>query len=126
MHAQPLFFNARNYITVPRGTVIYAEGEPGSHMYGIVDGAVDLQKGGCIVASLGPDDVFGERALIDHQPRNVTAVATANTVLAEIDRYMFLFLIDMAPTFALDIMSALAERLRRYDDLFGEMPLAIT
>ena len=31
----------------------------------------------------GPNDVFGERALIDHLPRNLTAVATVETVLAE-------------------------------------------
>jgi CRP-like cAMP-binding protein len=88
-------------------------------MFGIVSGAVELQKGSLVVASLGPNDVFGERALIDHLPRNLNAVATVDTVLAEIDRGLFLFLVHETPTFALGIMGALASRLRDYDELFA-------
>jgi CRP-like cAMP-binding protein len=90
-------------------------------MYGVVSGAVELRKGSVIVASLGPNDVFGERALIDLLPRNLTAVATMETTLAEIDRRLFLFLVHETPTFALGIMGALASRLRDYDELFGGM-----
>ena len=89
-------------------------------MYGIVSGAVELRKGGLVVARLGPDDVFGERALIDHRPRNLTAVATVGTTLAEIDEELFLFLVYETPTFALGIMRALANRLRDYDEIFGK------
>jgi len=71
------------------------------------------------VATLGPNDVFGERALIDHLPRNLTAVATEETTLAEIDRSPFLFLVHESSTFALGIVGALAGRLRDYDDLIG-------
>jgi CRP-like cAMP-binding protein len=72
-----------------------------------------------MVATLGPNDVFGERALIDHLPRNLTARALSDTVLAEIDRKLFLFLVHESSTFALGIMGALASRLRNYDELFG-------
>ena len=71
------------------------------------------------VATLGPNDVFGERALIDHLPRNLTAIATVETTLAEIDRSLFLFLVHESSTFALGIMGALAGRLRDYDELIG-------
>jgi CRP-like cAMP-binding protein len=113
--------NAPDHRTVPAGEVIYQEGDEGNHMYGIVSGAVELRKGSVVVAILGPNDVFGERALIDHLPRNLTAIATTETVLAEIDRKLFLFLVHESPTFALGIMSALASRLRDYDELFGGM-----
>ena len=69
-----------------------------------------------MVAVLAPDDVFGERVLIDDHPRDLTAVAVEPTVLAEVDRYLFLFLVDESPKFALDIMGALATRLRNYDN----------
>jgi CRP/FNR family cyclic AMP-dependent transcriptional regulator len=118
-----LFLNAPDHRTVAAGEVIYAEGEVGSHMYGIVSGAVELHKGSVVVATLGPDDVFGERALIDQLPRNVTAVAVAETALADIDRKMFLFLVHESPTFALGIMGALASRLRDYDERFGALQL---
>ena len=119
--AQPksLFLNASIHRTVRAGETIYTEGEPGTHMYGIVSGIVELRKGGLLVAKLGPDDVFGERALIDHLPRNLTAIAATETTLAEIDEGLFLFLVHETPTFALGIMRALASRLRDYDEIFG-------
>ena len=120
MTADSLFLNAPVHRTVPAGEAIYAEGDVGTHMYGVVSGAVELRKGTAVVASLGPNDVFGERALIDLLPRNLTAVATVETTLAEIDRGLFLFLVHETPTFALGIMGALASRLRDYDELFGQ------
>ena len=121
MATNSLFLNAPEHRTVPSGDVIYQEGDEGSHMYGIVSGTVELRKGSLVVAVLGDDDVFGERALIDHLPRNVTAVAVAETVLADIDRRTFLFLVHESPTFALGIMGALASRLREYDERFGRL-----
>jgi len=120
MAAESLFLNAPNHRTVAAGDVIYAEGDSGTHMFGIVSGSVALRKGSVVVATLGPEDVFGERALIDHLPRNLTAIATSDTTLAEIDRGLFLFLVDESSTFALGIMKALASRLRNYDELFGD------
>ena len=74
-----------------------------------------------MIAVLGPDDVFGERALIDHLPRNVTAVATTEPALADIDRRTFLFLVRESPTFALGIMGAQASCPRDYDERFGRL-----
>jgi CRP-like cAMP-binding protein len=119
MPTDSLFINAPIHRTIPEGEVIYAEGDEGTHMFGIVSGAVRLTKGSVVVATLGPDDVFGERALIDHLPRNLTATAVGETTLAEIDRRLFLFLVHESSTFALGIMGALATRLRNYDELFG-------
>jgi CRP/FNR family transcriptional regulator, cyclic AMP receptor protein len=119
MTADSLFLNAPVHRTVLAGDAIYVEGDAGTHMYGVVSGAVELRKGAAVVATLGPNHVFGERALIDLLPRNLTAIAIAETTLAEIDRGLFLFLVHETPTFALGIMGALASRLRDYDDLFG-------
>jgi CRP-like cAMP-binding protein len=120
--ADSLFLNAPVHRTVAASEQIYVEGDEGTHMYGVVTGAVELRKGAAVVASLGPNDVFGERALIDRLPRNLTAVARMETTLAEIDRGLFLFLVHETPTFALGIMGALASRLRDYDELFGRSP----
>ncbi len=121
MATNSLFMNAPGHRTVAPGEIIYSEGDEGSHMYGIVSGTVELRKGSLVVAVLGADDVFGERALIDHLPRNVTAVAVTETSLADIDRRTFLFLVHESPTFALGIMGALATRLRDYDERFGRL-----
>jgi CRP-like cAMP-binding protein len=121
MATSSLFLNAPEHRTVTSGQVIYDEGDEGSHMYGIVSGTVELRKGSQVVATLGPEDVFGERALIDHLPRNVSAVATTDVALAEIDRRTFLFLVHESPTFALGIMGALSSRLRDYDERVGRL-----
>jgi CRP/FNR family transcriptional regulator, cyclic AMP receptor protein len=120
VQAESLFLNAPIHRKVSAGEAFYVEGEAGTHMFGVVSGTVELRKGSVVVASLGPGDVFGERALIDHLPRNLDAVATADTTVAEIDRGLFLFLIHETPTFALAIMGALASRLRHYDELVAE------
>lgn len=119
MPTTSLFLNARDHRAVAAGEVIYNVGDEGFHMYGVVSGTVELRRGAIVVASLGPNDVFGERALIDHLPRNVTAQAVTDTVLAIIDRKDFLYLVHETPTFALGIMGALASRLRDYDDRVG-------
>lgn len=116
MTADSLFLNAPVHRKVAAGETIYKEGEIGTHMYGVVSGSIELRKGPVAVAALTPNDVFGERALIDNLPRNLDAVATSETVLAEIDRGLFLFLVHETPTFALGIMGALASRLRDYDE----------
>lgn len=119
MATESLFINASVHRSVAPGDVIYAEGDRGTQMFGIVSGSVRLLKGAVVVASLGPNDVFGERALIDRLPRNLTAIATSPTTLAEINRRDFLFLVHESPTFALGIMKALASRLRDYDERVG-------
>jgi CRP/FNR family transcriptional regulator, cyclic AMP receptor protein len=121
MAAEGLFLNAPVHRTIEAGEVVYDEGDIGTHMFGIVNGAIELRKGDVVVARLDPNEVFGERALIDQLPRNLKAVATTRTTLAEIDKKLFLFLVHETPTFALEIMGALASRLRDYDELFGSL-----
>jgi len=112
MKVQGLFRNAQRTIVVPPGGVVFHEGEPGEEMYGIVRGSVQLQARGRLIATLGPDEVFGEMAVVDGSPRMATAVAATETELAAIDRHRFLFLVQETPMFALSVMSAMADRFR--------------
>jgi CRP/FNR family transcriptional regulator, cyclic AMP receptor protein len=86
-------------------------------MFGVVAGEVELRLPNGAVHRLGPDDTFGEMAIVDGSPRSATAVAVTDTKLAVIDRHRFLFLIDETPTFALQVMSSIAERLRAASSL---------
>lgn len=107
-----LFRSATDTKSVAAGSVIFEEGTTGDLMYGIVEGEVELRRGGAVVAKLSADDVFGEMALVDASPRMATTVATTDTVLAVIDHRRFLFLVHETPTFALQVMSTMAGRLR--------------
>ena len=107
-----LFRNAHHTVEVSGGDVVFREGEQGNEMFGIVEGQIQLQTTNRIVARLGADDVFGEMALIDSSPRMATAVATVDSTLAVLDKHQFLFLVHETPTFALSVMSAMADRFR--------------
>jgi CRP/FNR family transcriptional regulator, cyclic AMP receptor protein len=112
MSVRGVFQNATSTRTVAAGTTVFSEGETGEEMFGIISGGIELRARAGATFDLGPDDVFGEMALVDSSPRMATAVATQDTELAVIDRRRFLFLITETPTFALQVMGALAERLR--------------
>jgi len=107
-----LFVNAQRTISVPAGSVVFHEGELGQELFGIIEGQIQLQTSDRVIALLGADDVFGEMALVDSSPRMATAIATVDSVLAVIDRHRFLFLVHETPTFALSVMSAMADRFR--------------
>ena len=112
MKVPGVFYNAKSFRDVPAGTVIFEEGASGAEMYGIVEGEVEVRLPGGGVNRLGPDDTFGEMAIIDSSPRGGTVVAVTDTKLAVIDRDTFLFLVQQTPMFSLQVMSSLAERLR--------------
>lgn len=107
-----LFRNAKETRKVDAGAVIFNEGDKGAEMFGIIDGEVELRAKNGVLGRLGPEDIFGELALIDDSPRSLTAVAVSDTTLATIDRHRFLFLVQETPMFALNVMSVMAARLR--------------
>ena len=115
MKVPGLFANAQQIVQVGAGMEVFREGDAGKEMYGIVSGEVELHINGRVIRTLGADDVFGEMAIVDSAPRSATAVATQDTVLAVINRHRFLFLVQETPTFALQVMSAMAAR-QRADD----------
>jgi CRP-like cAMP-binding protein len=107
-----VFAFAKSVEEVAKGTVVFDEGSPGSHMYGVIEGEIELRTESGRVFKVGPEETFGEMALIDRSARMATAVATADSRLAVIDQRTFLFLIHETPMFALQVMGTLVDRLR--------------
>lgn len=66
-------------VTFKKGQVVVREGDPGSAMYVITAGrvqvAVDALEGSKTVAHLGPGSVFGEIAVVMDQARQATVTA---------------------------------------------------
>jgi CRP/FNR family transcriptional regulator, cyclic AMP receptor protein len=109
---QGVFRAATDTREVPAGTVICEEGTPGQEMFGVIEGKVELRLHDGRIIVVGPDETFGEMALVDSAARSATATALEDTKLAVIDKSRFLFLVGETPTFALQVIASLAEKLR--------------
>lgn len=94
------------------GETIFKEGETAQELYVIKSGQVEIRLGNRLLATLEANDIFGEMALFDSTPRSATAVAKTDVALVPVSKKDFVTLVSRVPTFALDIMSMLARRLR--------------
>jgi len=112
-----VFANAREQREVAAGDVVFAEGDSGREMFGLISGAIELRKGARPLRTLGVGDTFGEMAIVSAAPRSLSAVATEDSELAVIDQRSFLFLVHETPTFAIQVMRSMAERIRELDTL---------
>ena len=106
------------------GETIFAQGDVGGQMFVILEGIVELRVGVAIVEALGKAEPFGEMALIDQAPRMASAIARTDCTLVPIPRERFLTMVQEHPTFALDIMSVMTDRLRRMDARTLGIPVA--
>ena len=95
------------------GEIIFREFDMGAEMYVVLSGQVELRVGDTLVETVGPGEPFGEMALIDQAPRTATAVAKTGCKLAVIPEKRFLFMVQTTPHFALRLMKAMADRLRK-------------
>ncbi|TAE58675.1 MAG: cyclic nucleotide-binding domain-containing protein [Nostocales cyanobacterium] len=95
------------------GSVIFAEGQPGHLMYGILFGEVDILVNEKVVETIESGDVFGIGALVGIKNRTYTAIARTNCKLAFLDERGFLFAVQETPMFAIQVMKSYSERLSR-------------
>jgi CRP/FNR family transcriptional regulator, cyclic AMP receptor protein len=114
---QGMFVSASEIRSCDEGEVVFTVGDPSAQMFGVVSGAVDLVKDGVVVVRIGPGGTFGEMGIIDKAPRSLTAVAAEPTEVAVIDERTFLFLVQETPMFAIQVMKALAARIRELDQV---------
>jgi CRP-like cAMP-binding protein len=113
-----VFTNSTQTVSLAAGEVLFTAGDQGHQMFGVISGQIDLKRNGETVYTVDTGGTFGELAIIDARPRSLTAVATQPSELAVIDQRHFLFLVTETPTFALDVMRGLAQRIH---ELAGEL-----
>ncbi len=95
------------------GETIFRQYDMGIEMYVVLEGEVELAIGPNVIETVGRGEPFGEMAMIDQAPRTATATARTDCRLAVIPERRFLFLVQTTPHFALDLMKAMADRLRK-------------
>jgi CRP/FNR family cyclic AMP-dependent transcriptional regulator len=105
--------------SLPKGTVIFTEGESGHEMYIIHEGKVKITKRvramETILAELDKGDFFGEMAILEKEARSATAVAATDIKLLVVDEKTFESTIRTNPDVAIRIMRKMAERIRDAD-----------
>jgi hypothetical protein len=107
-----LIVHGRIPLTVAAGEVIFRQGDDGDAMYVVREGEVALQDGDHPVAMVEAPGLFGEMALIENEPRSLTAVAVTDAVLVTIPARHFWVLVHDTPYFAQLVMTVMAQRLR--------------
>lgn len=108
--------NSNEAVDYEAGQVVFKQGDDAEFMYVVVEGTVDIIVNGVPVSTAEPGDAFGEMALIDRSKRSGSAVAKTDSRIVPLDRRRFLFMVTETPNFALQLMGALAERLRAKED----------
>jgi CRP-like cAMP-binding protein len=104
---------------VKAGGTIFRQGEDAQELFVIKSGEVRIQLGNRTITELHADDIFGEMALIDNEPRSASAIAITDVQLVPVTEKQFLFLVSQTPYFALKVMRVLAQRLRATNKTFG-------
>jgi CRP/FNR family transcriptional regulator, cyclic AMP receptor protein len=104
------------------GAVLFRAGDSGDAMYVIEEGKVRI----CVRAKDGYEvtltelergDFFGEMALLEGKPRSADARVAEDARLAVLSREHFLSFVRSNPNVGLEMLTALANRLRHTDEL---------
>jgi len=108
--------------SVPQNTRLFRQGDKGDAMYLIESGRVrisirDHDEQEVILAELAQGDFFGEMSIIDGRQRSADAKVIEDAQLAILSRDAFLSFVRTNPDVALEMLSALTDRLRRTDEL---------
>ena len=111
--------------TFPSGATIFSQGDEGDSFYFIQSGAVQVvleTAGGRKenIAVFGPQDCFGEMALLSGEPRSATIIAVKDTTVWRLSREAWAELIEKHPTWLLHFCATLSKRLARLDHQYSQ------
>ncbi|MCQ9368604.1 Crp/Fnr family transcriptional regulator [Brevibacterium sp. 50QC2O2] len=109
-----------------RGTVLFHEGDSGDELYIISSGKLKLGRESSdgrenLLTVLGPGEIVGELALFDPGPRSTTATAVSQTELLSLKHEDLLNWLSERPQAGMNLLKALAQRLRRTNETVGDL-----
>ena len=88
-------------VTYGAGSVVFNKGDPGSCMYVVQSGLIEMVIGDKVIEMCGPNEAIGFMSMIDSAPRSSTARVKEACELSLIDQRKFRFMVDEVPNFAL-------------------------
>ena len=99
-------------VTFGAGSIVFNQGDPGSCMYIVQSGLIEMVIGDKVIEICGANEAIGFMSMVDDAPRSSTARVKETCELSLIDQRKFRFMVDEVPNFALYIMGAMARRIR--------------
>jgi len=123
------FFTER---TMTEGTTVFLENMPGESLYLVLQGTVQISK---MLAEgeektlviLGPEDIFGEMAILDGAPRSASARVAENARLLCMKKADFDLLCEKNPRLGLllmrNIIRVFSQRIRENNEEYRKMIL---
>ncbi len=111
---------------VTKGEVLFHEGEPGDHLFLILEGKVKLGHASLdgresLIAVLGPGEMFGELSLFDPGLRTSSATALTEARVLRLDNTQLMPWLAGRPEVAAALLQALARRLRRTNETMADL-----
>ena len=97
-------------LALPPGDTLIREGDYAHEMYVVLDGTLEVTRGGEHVADIGPGGFAGEMALLTHHRRDATVVTTTATRVLHIDGRSFSNVLREAPMLAVNMLPVVAAR----------------
>ncbi|MGK5095235.1 cyclic nucleotide-binding domain-containing protein [Deltaproteobacteria bacterium TL4] len=97
----------------PAGHTLFREGDQGDSMYIILEGSVQLRQANVILGTLGPNQIFGEFAILSSRPRSATVLTLEPTRLFRLHQDILYQLLSENLKLAKGLIHVLCEKLRR-------------
>jgi CRP/FNR family transcriptional regulator len=112
--------------SVARGHVVFREGDEGDRLFIVIDGKVKISRAAAdgrenLLAVLGAAEMFGELSLFDPGPRTASVSAVTDSTLASLDHDDLRPLLVERPGVAVELLAALAQRLRRTNEAMADL-----
>ena len=99
-------------VDLPAGRVLMRQGERGEELFVLMSGAARVERDEREMVTMHANDFFGEIALIDGGPRTATVTLIEDSTLLVVGRRQFQQLLDEFPDTRLQVLEALAHRVR--------------
>lgn len=112
--------------TIQAKELAFSKGTAGSQMFAIIRGRVKvstLSREGqdVVLAILGPDEFFGEIAVLDERERTATVLAMEPSQLLVLERKALLPFLEHNPKVAIKLLTAISRRLRSTDEIVEDI-----
>ncbi len=97
-------------LELPAGRQVIVEGSRGHDMFVVVEGALEVTRGGAHVADIGIGEFVGEMALLTGEERNATVTAATDAKVLHLDGRALSAVVDDTDHVAAKMLRVVARR----------------